>query len=303
MPNWASILGELTKLGSRHDVVRRKYLKKLRQVTGRNVIAYYSGWLQKSHAELPFSVDDGDKNGFMNAVYGLDPKLGLDLLLHTPGGDAAATESIVQYLHSVFGRDIRAIVPQLAMSAGTMIACACKEIVMGKQSSLGPIDPQIGGLPAHGVVEEFEKMRQDWQTNPQVAQAWQPIAARYFPTLIGECDKAIKWANEMVTDWLVDGMFSDRKKPQSAAATVIKALGDHALTKSHARHFGAARCKTMGLKILDLESSDELQDAVLSVHHAMMHTFAQTPAVKIIENHKGAAYINMPMMVRQQVAQ
>ena len=42
----------------------------------------------------------------------------------------------------MFGTDIRAIVPQLALSAGTMVALACKEIIMGKHSSLGPIDPQ-----------------------------------------------------------------------------------------------------------------------------------------------------------------
>lgn len=52
-------------------------------------------------------------NAFMNAVYQLDKDKGLDLILHTPGGDLAATESIVNYLHSVFGTDIRAIVPQL----------------------------------------------------------------------------------------------------------------------------------------------------------------------------------------------
>ena len=38
-----------------------------------------------------------------------------------------------------------------------MIACACREILMGKHSSLGPIDPQLGGVPAHGVIEEFER--------------------------------------------------------------------------------------------------------------------------------------------------
>ncbi len=29
---------------------------------------------------------------------------------------------------------------------------------MGKHSSLGPIDPQIFGLPAHGIIEEFQRI-------------------------------------------------------------------------------------------------------------------------------------------------
>ena len=79
----------------------------------------------------------------MTVVHKLDKQKGLDLILHTPGGETAATESLVDYLRSIFGTDIRAVIPQIAMSAGTTIACACKEIVMGKHSSLWPIDPMF----------------------------------------------------------------------------------------------------------------------------------------------------------------
>ena len=111
----------------------RRYLGEISKITGRNVIAYYSGWLKVNVAET--LINDIDKNAFMNAVYGLDRNKGLDLILHTPGGDIAATESIVSYLKQLFGNNIRAIVPQISMSAGTMIAMACKEIIMGRQST------------------------------------------------------------------------------------------------------------------------------------------------------------------------
>jgi ClpP class serine protease len=91
----------------------------------------------------------------MNFIHGLDRTKGLDLILHTPGGDVAATESIIEYLRQMFGNNVRAIVPQMAMSAGTMIACSCKSIVMGKQSNIGPIDPQLGGIPADVVKLEL----------------------------------------------------------------------------------------------------------------------------------------------------
>ena len=95
-------------------------------------------------------------NAFMAAVHLLKRDKGLDLILHTPGGDIAATEALVKYLWTMFDKDVRVIVPQLAMSAGTMIACSAKQIVMGKQSSLGPIDPQIFGMPAQAILEEFQ---------------------------------------------------------------------------------------------------------------------------------------------------
>ena len=231
------------------------------------------------------------RNGFMAAIRGLDRTKGLDLVLHTPGGETAATESIVDYLHEMFGTDIRAIVPQLAMSAGTMIACAAKEIVMGKQSSLGPIDPQFGGIPAHGIIEEFERAYEEVKADSAKVPIWQPIIAKYHPTLIGECEKAIQWSTEMVREWLARGMFSGESDSQEKIDTILTELADHALTKSHARHLSAGRCRSIGLKITRLEDSQDLQDLVLSVHHACMLTFGSTPAAKIIENQNGVAFI------------
>lgn len=303
MPNWHEILDELKEAGSTHDVVRRRYLQKLHKVTGRNIILYYSGWLQKP--DMPGAiVCDADKNGLMTVIHKLDPKKGLDILLHTPGGETAATESIVDYLRSIFGTNIRAIIPQLAMSAGTMIACACSEIVMGKQSSLGPIDPQFRGMPAHGVVEEFKQAYEEIKADPPKMAVWQPIIAKYTPTLVGECEKSIKWSNEMAREWLKTGMFKNDAKGDAKIHLIIEGLGSHALTLSHARHLSAQTCREMGLKVLFLEDDDKLQDAVLSVHHACIHTLAATQAFKIIENHKGIAFIQaiQQMIVRAPIA-
>ena len=82
------------------------------------------------------------------------------------GLNKTATEALVKYLWVMFDKDIRVIVPQLAMSAGTMIACAAKGIVLGKQSSLGPIDPQIGGVPAQGVLDEFQMAVESIKRDP-----------------------------------------------------------------------------------------------------------------------------------------
>jgi Periplasmic serine proteases (ClpP class) len=290
MPNWHEISEELKQAGSTFDVIRRKYIKELSQKTDRNVIIYYSGWLQKSNIE-GLQVNDADKNGLMTVIHKLDRSKGLDLVLHTPGGDTAATESIVDYLHSMFGNDIRAIVPQLAMSAGTMIACSCKEIIMGQQSSLGPIDPQFGGIPAHGIVEEFKRALSEIKADPISAAVWQPIIAKYNPTLIGECEKAIDWSEKMVKDWLDRNMLSAEADKANIIQTIIKELGDHALNKSHARHLSIQKCKDIGLKIVDLESDHDLQDLVLSVHHICIHTLSATNAFKIIENQNGIAFI------------
>lgn len=292
MPNWNQILDQTRAAGSTHDVIRRRYLKELYEASGRNIIAYYSGWLQKKGA-AGVEINDDDKNGMMTVVHEMDRSLGLDLLLHTPGGETAATESLVDYLRSMFGTNIRAIVPQLAMSGGTIMACASKEIVMGKHSSLGPIDPHFSGIPAHGVIEEFDRAHREVKADPTKVPLWQPIIAKYSPTFIGECEKAIKWSNEMTAEWLKTGMFEGEANADKKIETIIQALGDHALMKSHARHLSLSRCRDMGLKVVALEDDQTFQEAVLSAHHAFMLTFSSTGAFKIIENQRGVAFVKI----------
>lgn len=293
MPSWSDILAELQRTGSPHDVVRRKYLAELSALTDRNTIVYYSAWLAKPGLQ-PYQVllvNDNDKNGFMATIHKLDRKKGLDLILHTPGGESAATESLVDYLRSMFGTNIRAIVPQLAMSAGTMMACACDQIIMGRHSSLGPIDPQIGGMAAHGVIEEFNRARTEITTSPGLIPVWQPILAKYPPTLVGECQKAIDWTNALVKGWLETGMFRRRATKTADAQRVVDELADHALTLSHARHISAEKARQIGLRVLSLERDQKLQDAVMSLHHACVQTLQDSGAVKLIENQLGVAFI------------
>ncbi|MCP2232862.1 SDH family Clp fold serine proteinase [Erwinia aphidicola] len=283
-------MGEMAVLAQKSplDTVRSKYLKEFSEKTGRNVIAYYSGFLQKNaaaHHHL-IGMSDDDKNGFMTAIHGLDATKGLDLLLHTPGGDIAALESIGNYLRSKFGNDIRAFVPMISMSAGTMLACCAKEIVMGKQSNIGPFDPQIGGVPAHGVIEESQKAYNDIIQNPASVGYWQFTLSKLNPTFIGECEKAIQWATTIVSDWLVTGMFMGEQDAATKADAVCRSLNNHTSTFAHARHIHSDKAKQIGLKITDMESDQDIQDLVLTIHHSYMHTFGGSSAAKIIENHE-----------------
>lgn len=286
MPNWNAVLNEIQKNGQVLDNVRVKYLRKLHRLTGRNVIAYYSGWLQRPGIK-GVDITDTDKNGFMNAIHKMDRSLGLDLILHTPGGDVAAVESIIDYLRSMFGKNIRAIVPQIAMSAGTMLSCSCKSILMGKESNIGPIDPHSNGIPAAGVVEEFHRAIEEIKRDPLSLPIWQIIISRYHPTFIGQCEKAVKWAQEIVTAGLRDVMFEGHQDAEEKALRITGDLIAKGHNYNHSAHISMQQCLDMGLVIESLEDDDTLQDTVLTVHHAYMHTFSSAPCIKIIENHSG----------------
>lgn len=277
------------------DIVRKKYMKHLHEVTGRSIIAYYSGFQQKTGL-TDLGISDSDMQGFMNAVKGLDRSMGLDLILHTPGGDPSAAESIVDYLRDMFNNDIRVIVPHMAMSAGTMIACSAKTILMGKHSSLGPIDPQILGQPAFNLKREFEEAEADLVNHPEKLPYWSIRLSKMPIAVLQFAENAINLSEELITKWLGSSMF-DSAIDKEMIEIIAQHLNSNHTSFIHSRHFNYQRCKEIGLKIELIEEDHSLQEAVLSLHHAMLFTLANTSTFKVIENSLGKAFI------RQQVTQ
>lgn len=301
MPNWDSILREIstiqaTQNESAFDKVRAKYLRKLQKHTGRNVIAYYSGFLSKPRIDGA-EVNDEDKNGFMLCIHEMDRDKGLDLILHTPGGDGQATVSLVEYLRSMFGRNIRAIVPQLAMSAGTMIACSCNEIIMGKQSSLGPVDPQFGFVAAANLLEEVKRAKEEITANPAVAMFWSPILSKITPSFLERCERAVADSNEFITATLAENMLADVPEPEKSARVArIGTLLANNEGRAHNTHIQLQQCLEAGLNVSRLEDDQPLQDIILTLHHCYMHTLGNTAAFKIIENHLARRMVKIQQM-------
>jgi ClpP class serine protease len=76
----------------------------------------------------------------------------IDLILHTPGGLVLAAEQIANALVERKGK-VTVFIPHYAMSGGTLIALAADEIVMDRNAVLGPVDPQIGDVPAASILQ------------------------------------------------------------------------------------------------------------------------------------------------------
>lgn len=292
MPSWSEIFNNFQKNKESDRIPflvkeKQKYLDEISKCTNRNVITYYSGWMQKPTA-ADVSINDKDINAFMEAVYKLDKSKGVDLILHTPGGDIAATEKIIDYLHSIFNGDIRAIVPQMAMSAGSMIAVSCKEIMMGRQSCLGPFDPQIGGVACQSVLKEFEKAKEDIRQNPHALGLWQVIFSKYNPTFLVTCEQATE-----LSDDLADEILSKNFPDKNTRKNILKAFNNNTTTKVHSRHISKDKCKAVGLNIIDMEKDQHLQDMILSLHHCYMIYLESTVVTKIVENNIGGCTMRL----------
>lgn len=291
MANLNSILAEINResldFDTPFDIVRKRYIKKLSKYTNRNTICYYSAFLNCSqHSDT--GINDKDMNGFMTAVHKVDKSIGLDLIIHSPGGGVSATEAIGDYLRKVFGNDIRIIVPHMAMSAGTLLSCIGKEIVMGRHSSLGPFDPQLSGVSAYEVLQQIETAKQEIIDNPNTALFWQQFIGKYPPLFLRECTKVIELSEEVARKWLQGGgMTTDN----DIINEIINFFNSNEHTKEHARHIDMDRAKAIGLTISALEDDDKLQEYVLSIHHAYTICFQNTNRIKFIENDMGASFV------------
>lgn len=214
----------------------------------------------------------------------------LDIILHSPGGSLNSADQIVQYLRRKY-KHIRVIVPQNAMSAATMVACAADEIVMGKHSALGPTDPMMvvtpnqPPVPAQSILNEFERAKNEVFENPQVIPLWITRLSNWPPGLLTECEKAIELSEEKVAEWLKNYMF--KGEGGEKANEIAKYLSNSSLHKTHGRPLGIDVLKDQGLEIMALEDDPNLQEKVLYVFHAITVTFETTNCVKMVENHNG----------------
>ncbi len=278
------------------DNVRRNYLADLSAYTGRDTILYLTAYTTGKMAQIPpqlVSVMNDDIHGFMSSIHGLNND-NLDLILHSPGGSAEAAEQIVNYLRAKYNH-IRAIIPQNAMSAATMIACACDEIVMGKHSAIGPIDPQITfpaptGLftaPAQSLLAVFEQAKTEVAANPNLAPIWVNKLRNLPHGILDICRNTTDLSIQKVELWLKSYMFARDADKDAKSAHVANWLGTASNHKTHGRPIPINVAQSEGLKVFELESDPQLQDKVLSVFHSAIVSIEVTNCIKIIENQNG----------------
>lgn len=302
MGSWNDLLDEFSR--NKTDEAAQKWLRGRQDQTltristkrgDRNVIFYASAFLQKPQANaLSLQLTHEEINGFMSVMFGMDWNKGLTLILHTPGGITNAAESVVAYLDSKFDQ-IEVIIPTFAMSAGTMLSLASDKIVMGRQSQLGPIDPQmpLGGrlVSARAIVDQFERAKKEILADRNVAHVWAPILQTIGPAVLQEAQNALDYGERMVGEWLAKRMFKGEHDAIQKAARAAKYFNDASEHKSHGRRIDRQEARSQGINIEDLEDNQDLQDAVLTLYHVVTIAFEKSPASKIIAGSNGRMWV------------
>jgi len=183
-------------------------------------------------------IDMDDAEKVLNAIRTTPAEQPIDMILHTPGGLAIAALQIARALRAHAGR-VTVFVPQLAMSGGTLVALGADEIVMTEHAMLGPIDPQINGMPAASIIKVASE---------------KPLSEIDDQTLIfaDVSHKAIAQLKRQATELLRAPMT-----PEMAAALADKLTSgrwthDYPITVSEARELGLPVNTSMPQDVLDL---------------------------------------------------
>jgi len=153
------------------DVVRRAKYDLVKKITGRPLLVYATAFHNpiKAHIVAPLlTIDLSDKDGFYEIIRNIKSQE-VDVFVHSPGGSAEATESIVKMLSKKF-KKVRFIVTGAAKSAATMLALSGNSILMDSSAELGPIDPQVrvrGRFsPAGSIIEQFDRAAKELKKDP-----------------------------------------------------------------------------------------------------------------------------------------
>jgi ClpP class serine protease len=152
--------------------------------------------------------------------------------------EALAATQIARALTGHKGK-VTVFVPHYAMSGGTLIALAADEIVMCRHSVLGPLDPQVDGLPASSLLRVVEQ---------------KPIAEIDDETLVlaDIAEKAIAQLEQTVAQLLMDHMEASRADEIAKTLTSGRWTHDYAIAADEARNLGLPVKTEMPPEVLEL---------------------------------------------------
>jgi len=140
------------------DAARADAVRRFQEQRKSRVIVLIHGQDTISLFGVPFGsfINMEDSESILRAIRLTPPDQPIDFILHTPGGLVLAAEQIAHALVEHKGK-VTVFVPHYAMSGGTLIALTADEIVMDPNAVLGPVDPQIGDMPAASIVKLLEQ--------------------------------------------------------------------------------------------------------------------------------------------------
>jgi hypothetical protein len=230
---------------------RQELIKRINELEKTQLICYVGG----ANTE----IDRDDTAYFVDLLHNIQSGEPIDLLLHTYGGDVDACEKLVRLILAkvIDGKHFRVIVPDLAKSAGTLMALSASEILMSESSELGMIDPQYkmrdnqGNQFWHSVIgylEAYQEHATALRLNPK-----DPVALLALDHFDSKVVRKFQGIRDRVRVFAED-LLKRQGLPSSEISAKLMSLNRW---KTHGQPIGHADATEIGLHIRYLAPDDE----------------------------------------------
>ena len=220
----------------------------------------------------------------------------LDVYIETPGGSGEAAEEIVRFFRSKF-EVVHFIVAGEAKSAGTILVLSGDEIFMTDTGSLSPIDAQV--LIGRSVVSAHDYMQwvNDTRKGAELSGELNPfdaiMVAQITPGELGHVDNALKFAEDLVQEWLQKYKFKNWNSTQTRgiavtpeikaarAAEIAKALTNHSKWRMHGRSIKISDLDEIGLIVHRIDNEPPVADLIYRIQTVCRMLFDISNTYKI----------------------
>ena len=266
----------------RHTRVQlNMYLGNIEEVLGADALTIFSPILPSLENSVKRAVE-----------FFQDRKSKIAVILDTPGGIVEVVERIVGVIRYHYN-EVYFLVPDRAMSAGTVFVMAGDRIYMNYFSCLGPIDPQIVKddelVPALSYLNQYQRLSEKAETG-QLNMADITLLNKLDLGELYQFEQARELSHELLTKWLSNYKFKDWHKHSSTGAKVTEdekreraeeiaaALSDNERWHSHGRMISrdtlTSRSEGLYLKIEKIEENPDLSSA-LDNYVALLKDYVQ----------------------------
>ena len=298
----------------------KRAINEIQTIRQKPLLCYLSN-VVNNNIRAPKAIDINDDLPFSEMIGAVpDEKQEVDIMLVTPGGSAEQVSKLVDRLRSKFNK-VSFIIPNIAMSAGTIFAASGDEIIMPPGGYIGPIDPQIPDKngyfrPAQAVLTAIEDIQQRGENllkegkNPLWSDL--QILNQIDPKEIGDALNASKYSSELVEEYLYKYKFktwkthssngspvTDKEK-KTRAKEIANLLCNNSLWKTHRRGINREIawdvCK---LKILHPEDIEGLEKSIRRFWALLYWIFENSPLFKIIISENYSIFRHDPSSVNK----
>lgn len=267
--------------------MRFQCYKDIEEYRKRPLIVYASKFLD-TLPNSPNSIDISDVDGFTDLAQALQSYHEVDVLLHSPGGRPDATERIVHILRSKF-QQVHFLIPHSAYSAATMLALSGNSITLHPSATLGPIDPQLSGIPARSIKRGFEKVREIIkQEGPEALPAYIPLIEKYSIDLLELCEDSEKLSRSLASEWLLNFMLGGEPRYEKQVEEAVDFFSDYDKHLLHSRPLLISKLKPFKLNI---QQADVLLSQLLWEAYILLNGFfGLSNFVKLYESRHGISW-------------